>query len=156
MKIWIHEPVMAADTSALVSKVKRFVDKLFGGLDRALETIESWVDDDEDQSDGPVDTTIRFELIPASDNKDRDTSPIFQLTAKKIDENDRYATIRYDLKSKDGNSTTDTAKLYKPKEGESDSECQDRVKTMLYDMSGQMLSDLTDGEFDQVADIREA
>ena len=155
-------PVTAAD-KGLISRIKDWVDKLFGSLDKSLSIIESWgalPDDDDDSSTSAVTQSedanyTKFQILPEDGVKDWDKSPIFDFTVKFDGRDNDRVNVKLKLTSEDGKSVTDKCTLGVQTENESNDEYVAREQEMLITMGGIMLDKLTDHKYDTVGATRD-
>jgi hypothetical protein len=174
LKIYVHSAETVEADSKLLKAVTHFINKMFRNVDSSLRTIASWgrdntntkdsndTDDSEAQStyEQPQDISKRhvlFEVLPG-DADDWNTNQLYRLLVKNVDETDSQLIFNFYMKANGADNSDNVDKLgvkfNKQAPDESDSSYDERLQRMLETVGQQLISKITDGEIDTIADLR--
>ena len=133
--------------------------KIYKRIETVLEDFAEWVID-ENIANVTKPASIVFELLSSKDGEvdDWDTGDVYRMLVKPVAVREDYAICDFYLKPKGGKTSDTISKTgvkFKLDPEESEKEATSRIEYMINEVGESLLSEITDGDWDTIADIRQ-
>ena len=154
-------PVESSTIGNVVKTALGLLERIFNGLEKTIDTIVKW------DGEGGKKEYVVLEILPSSDDEDWDTSQLFRMLVRCTGKTDEYKIFDFYMKpvSDDDNvpMESETGVKFDMVSDDLDEDASEedikkdlevRTMDMLNQVASDLLKDLTDNEYEDIAEIR--